>query len=49
MKKIKDTWDAWKFYLLMIAILLIGPAQCTYDNYVKWKVAQAAIHVKESK
>lgn len=49
MKRIKDTWDAWKYYLLMLAILAIGPTQCAYDNYVKWKVAQAAIHIKESK
>lgn len=49
MKQIKETWSAWKYYLLMLAILLIGPTQCAYDNYVKWKVAQAAIHIKESK
>lgn len=48
MKQIKEIWDAWKYYLLCIAFLLIGPTQCAYDNYVKWKVAQAAIHIKES-
>jgi hypothetical protein len=47
MKRIKDTWDAWKYYLLIMAFLAIGPTQCVYDNYVKYKVVQAADRVAE--
>ena len=38
----KALWDEWKIPLLCVAFLSIGPAQCTYDNYVKWQVAKAA-------
>lgn len=45
----KAFWDEIKIPLLCLVILGIGPAQCTYDNYVKWKVAQAASKVAEVK
>lgn len=49
MKKIKDTWNAWWSYLLILAFLGIGPAQCTYDNYVKWQVVKASQAVQREK
>ncbi|MEG2269558.1 MAG: hypothetical protein RSC68_35230 [Acinetobacter sp.] len=36
----------WCIVLILPLFCIFGMAQCTYDNYVKWKVAQAAIHIK---
>ncbi|WP_442768630.1 hypothetical protein [Acinetobacter bohemicus] len=47
MKNLKNTWNAWWPYLLILVILSIGPAQCTYDNYVKWQVAKAAKEIEK--
>lgn len=43
----KELWDEWKVILLCLVFLGIGPAQCAYDNYVKWQVAKAAKKVTE--
>lgn len=40
MKNLKNTWDAWKYYLLMLLVLCLPVAQCSYDNYIKYKIAK---------
>lgn len=40
-------WNEIKIPLLLIFVLSIGPTQCAYDNYVKWKVAKAASQIAE--
>ncbi|WP_267313564.1 hypothetical protein [Acinetobacter indicus] len=41
----KEFWNDIKIPLLCLLFLSIGPAQCAYDNYVKWQVAKAAKEV----
>ncbi|MDV7446158.1 hypothetical protein R4514_05235 [Acinetobacter baumannii] len=43
------SFKEWCIVLILPAIVLFGVAQCSYDNYVKWKIAKAADKVAEGK
>lgn len=43
------SFKEWCIVLVLPVLVLLGVAQCSYDNYVKYKISKAADKVAEGK